>query len=583
MATVAMLLDEIKSAQDYLVARGPSEDIVKLTQSFGASLLQQVNTMSIITANDASIVLKALEASSYGSTEISRIRSALDAKVLASVSGSQTGSLVKDQLLKSWWNMLSRDEVTFIMDKKKSFHSKLVRMVERKNLLGCQWPSIHTLKWMLSTLIAVHYEELHMPSNNEIHEKLLELKKIVSTERKKFPHQQLQTFPDDPKDLPNEIYDYAYTSSDPPTPFEVQGVHAIAAKVSLRSNNHLLCEPKGKHSAAKASPKVSSAMATDRNHVKSEVKTEADANEPDRLTSGISCMSFEDRPRNGDLVEERLYTSYKADIWSHRAQKSGQLSGSSSQGAPQAIQPQAKQVALRPRMAAMKMERDCAEDRAFWDAAFSNDPEDEIPVPAKKLKREAVPSCPAEPCTLDDPDSDDLDEHTKAAIMAMRSRGATKKEEAKAAKEEAAASAKKRPAAAVVKSAPGVKEESVKPTKANAKQAASSASAAKVEVKDEKPMKANVKGAIEEIPKAHILKAMPATRHDGSNPPPVHYAGGVIYTSSNNRKFKCLTIRADKWSEKQVAWGTTRTKQEAWKIAVAAIDAKRKEESKKKK
>jgi hypothetical protein len=44
-----------------------------------------------------------------------------------------------------------------------------------------------------------------------------------------------------------------------------------------------------------------------------------------------------------------------------------------------------------------------------------------------------------------------------------------------------------------------------------------------------------------------------------------------------------LTIRADKWSEKQAAWGTNRTKQEAWKIAVAAIDAKRKEESKKKK
>ena len=63
-----------------------------------------------------------------------------------------------------------------------------------------------------------------------------------------------------------------------------------------------------------------------------------------------------------------------------------------------------------------------------------------------------------------------------------------------------------------------------------------------------------------------------------ANPPPTEYNGGIIYVSQIAQKFKSLTTKGDKYSEKQVAWGKTRSKADAWKLALKAIDDKRNSE-----
>ena len=58
-----------------------------------------------------------------------------------------------------------------------------------------------------------------------------------------------------------------------------------------------------------------------------------------------------------------------------------------------------------------------------------------------------------------------------------------------------------------------------------------------------------------EADKESIQAAMPKLPSDGSNPAPVKYNGGVIYTSIKSSAFRPLTTRGDKYSEKScVKW-----------------------------
>ena len=144
--------------------------------------------------------------SPYGDVNLRRITQAIDAKVMASTT-SPRNTAPKDQVLKAWWNMCTQEDHDFLKDPKKSFHSKMARLVERANLLGCINPDEQTLKWMLAMLLMCHYND--MPGPNDIHDKLLDLKQVVMCERRTFPLEYLKCFPEDPRDLPAEIFPYA--------------------------------------------------------------------------------------------------------------------------------------------------------------------------------------------------------------------------------------------------------------------------------------------------------------------------------------------------------------------------------------
>ena len=68
-----------------------------------------------------------------------------------------------------------------------------------------------------------------------------------------------------------------------------------------------------------------------------------------------------------------------------------------------------------------------------------------------------------------------------------------------------------------------------------------------VEKKGKKPA---AKMAVVEVNKKNIQAAMPRLPSDGSNPAPVKYNGGVIYTSRKSSCFRPLATRGDKYSEK---------------------------------
>ena len=79
-----------------------------------------------------------------------------------------------------------------------------------------------------------------------------------------------------------------------------------------------------------------------------------------------------------------------------------------------------------------------------------------------------------------------------------------------------------------------------------------------------------------EADKNNIQAAMPKLPSDGSNPAPVKYNGGVIYTSIKSSTFRPLTRRGDKYSEKSCAkWKAKKPSIAEWPAAYTHIDRAR--------
>ena len=81
---------------------------------------------------------------------------------------------------------------------------------------------------------------------------------------------------------------------------------------------------------------------------------------------------------------------------------------------------------------------------------------------------------------------------------------------------------------------------------------------------------------IVEVDKKHIEAALPKLPSDGSNPAPVKYTGGVIYTSQKARSFRTLTTRGDNYYEKPNSkWKAKKPSQVEWRTAYSHIDRAR--------
>ena len=64
---------------------------------------------------------------------------------------------------------------------------------------------------------------------------------------------------------------------------------------------------------------------------------------------------------------------------------------------------------------------------------------------------------------------------------------------------------------------------------------------------------------------------MPADTKDGSNPSPVPFLSGIIYTEQKRHKFRGLRVKGDRYTEASSTWGSKRTKPEAWQFVTDAI------------
>ena len=153
------ILNEVKSAKDFFSQRMmsmPASSTETLAKNFAAALIQHINNCLSLSLAEATEISKALQDTPYDEEALKKIVAALDAKVLKNTEMSLLKSKLKDgHYLQNWWAYCTADEWQWLKDPKKSWVSKMTKIVERANLLGCTDPGEQSIKWMMAKLMAI--------------------------------------------------------------------------------------------------------------------------------------------------------------------------------------------------------------------------------------------------------------------------------------------------------------------------------------------------------------------------------------------------------------------------------------------
>ena len=150
------LLEEIASVKTFFNGRDYEEvSLMRLSCNFAASLVQQINSCLTISMSDASTVIRALQDSPLGDSNLKQIIAAVDSKVQSSTASRLAVACPKDQVLLEWWNYCTQEDWDFFKSKQ-GFHAKMTKLVDRGQLVGCLYPDEQSLKWMLAMLLLTH-------------------------------------------------------------------------------------------------------------------------------------------------------------------------------------------------------------------------------------------------------------------------------------------------------------------------------------------------------------------------------------------------------------------------------------------
>ena len=389
------------------------------------------------------------------------------------------------------------------------------------------------MRWALALLLCVHYAEL--PSPQVIFEKLQDLKTAFDAEKKHVSFEQLSEFPEEPADLPPHIYKAVYTDTAcEPVPLAVKGINTTGELIPLRGNSKLLSQ--------KRNNAQSTAFKTAKQSLSAEPSSVSERAETGEVTPEPCAKNEPIEPHPGIRLTDIAHV--EKDVLCHTCQARVEHVRSNVH-------------AHHPSCTPIKDEPVESGTPAASTTAISVSRSDNgslVLKPRTQLSCLTHDTRKNEPQPADDTAAqpvvsfNDLDEYTQAAVSSLGKRHAAKKEHA------AAKSILKRPAVAV-----------------KADHGASKTP------KLEKGPDAAVKKEVEEVSKTHIMSRMPSSKpSDIANPAPVHYNGGVIYTSWKSKRFRALTTRGDVYTEKPCGWHSTADMKDAWRSCVTAIDEARK-------
>ena len=510
------ILKEVESVKSFAKTRdglpGGVNDVVM--QGMVTSIIKQLNAVRSFGAQEAAWLSLALKDSPYGEAGTKKIASAIDAAISKTTSIATPGADEPKQFFKKWWTACTATDWDCFRSNQ-PWSAKMTCLIARANSIGCTHPDEQCVKWMLAMLLCVCYPEL--PTAKERFAKFQELKQCAITERQPFIHEHLVTFPTSVNDLPSHMWQHAY-ASESPINVELIGINLVANRIPLRKNSKLLQEPASADQAAKAVVDRSKA------HIPIGEGPQASPSNAGHVPSASqAAMTFTDPD------EIALYAKFQADLWKLRAMKQGVLATSP------APNPASQQLPQAGMLGKLSLKRDP-------EGTIVLKKEPESTVQAESDVANSAGHKPEDESTVQADDDTKLDPFAEAAIVALQARNKKKKAVQKEKKQKEAA--QKKAEAAEKKKAEAAEKQ------ANAKK------------------KNGGKGHMPDIKKK---PAMPADTKDGSNPAPVPFLSGIIYTDLKRHKFRGLKVKGDRYTEASSTWGSKRTKPEAWEFVTDAI------------
>ena len=540
------IIKEVESVTGLLEARtaAGAAPSAPLQKSFADAIIKQIEKLRNVTSNDAMPLVNMLkDGRPYGKQMTSKILDALDTALSAQLARPSSdackgGTANKSgqtagQHLREVWHYQTQADWDLYRDKTKFMATKMIRMVERMQSVGLNTPHEQTLKWMLAVLLISHYDD--MPKPRAIYEKLLDLKQTAAAaEKRPYALKRFNTYPAKPCELPDDVFALAYPPDGPqPISVELHGIYAVADKIPLRKSSKLLKDTNAMSSECFHQIKRETKKGLD------ETPTPIKAERLDTSTNEVQHASSALPPGKvlvvapADAHEDRLLSTYKSEIWKHRACDQGMLAPAPSRlfkPALVAAKTEDGGLLLQPRCPSVKNE--------LVEPEIKKEPYHEIKPPddsESKFKSESQVHTGG-----DDADPDALDPYAKAAIAAFSARAAKKKDDIKERRATGGKKKRKGKGKTVMKVG-GLKKKNIK-------------TAAKSEYKT--------------LTVATAAKSCP----DGDSEP-ILYKGGIIYTSTKQSMFRALKVRGDKYTESSCGWGKKKSRQDAWTHVIKAIDA----------
>ena len=245
-----VVLNELKSAQDFVHARKKHQQQVNLSQILSSMSNNFVNKLNNNHLSPAELVtiISELETSPYSDEDTAKIISLLDEKMagisesIATTKSDKTANNSPKSVMQAWHNYMDSADWTRFCDPNKSFYLKYEHAVHKSRSFGCIDPDEQSVKALLALLLKLHYGA-DQPDALQKFRYFNDFKSLFTTSpngRKSSLPAPMEQYPNDPGELPNSVKSSleGYVLRDGSA--EIMGVNAIMAIIPMRRGSALL-------------------------------------------------------------------------------------------------------------------------------------------------------------------------------------------------------------------------------------------------------------------------------------------------------------------------------------------------------
>ena len=249
-ATMQLVLNELKSAQDFVQARQKHKQQVNLNQiltSMSNNFVKKLNSNHLSPA-ELTTVITELENSPYMDEDTAKIISLLDEKMVGSgeptvtTKSDKTANNTPKSVIEAWHNYMDSTDWTRFCDPNKSFYLKYEHAVSKSRSFGCIDPDEQSVKALLALLLKLHYGA-DQPDALQKFRYFNDLKSLFTTTpngRKSSLPAPMEQYPNDPGELPNSVKSTlaGYVIRDESA--DIMGVNTIMNHIPMRRGSALL-------------------------------------------------------------------------------------------------------------------------------------------------------------------------------------------------------------------------------------------------------------------------------------------------------------------------------------------------------
>ena len=213
-----------------------------------AAFCKKVNSLRSLDMHSAVPLIQAVHASDLCDDSKATVQEAIDVRTAAAIAGSVASAAAPShstqKLGSQLTSYLTSADWAALHDRMLSTQGKVQVLLDRFKLLGLRYPAEDTTKWAVALLVVMLHEATgQFPNYHTIYSMVEDFKSnmVASRARSDWAFSHVVMYPQTPQELPDDIFNHAYTVDDPPVTETVSRLEVTAMQhVPLRKTSSLL-------------------------------------------------------------------------------------------------------------------------------------------------------------------------------------------------------------------------------------------------------------------------------------------------------------------------------------------------------